>query len=250
MAAAPSTGTITPVGWVNGTKYMKCDGATDDTTGFQNAITAAQGFNGTLMLPKGVCNISSTVAVTGTVHIVGAGGGANSSFAATTLEWVGASAVTPMIDMQGVQNASLSDFLIESSVTHPLGVGIQLTTTTPRLSNANVFTRIYMNGTTSAGLIKGFAFVAGSGGDNNNDQMSFYDVRIANYTTAAWSLEHNQSKNHHFVNSSFSGGALLANQYGVTTALGASSRGGSFLWYGGYGCCNGEADFYLGSAND
>ena len=250
LSAPPSTGTIMPIGWVNGARYMKCNGVTDDTTGLQNAINDTQGTDGTLLLPSGICNISATVFITGTLKVTGAGAGANSGFAATTLEWIGASSTTPMINLQGVQDAFFSDFLIESSVAHPLGIGIQSTTTSPRLSSANVFSRIFMNGTASAGLGKGFAYIAGSGGDNNNDVNSFYNVTIANYTKAAWSFEHTQSKNHRFINCAFNAGSTLANQYGVTTALGTGSTGGSFLWYGGYGCCNGEADFYLGSPND
>jgi len=247
FAAPPSTGTVTPVGWVNGTRYMKCDGVTDDTTGLQNAVNDAA--NGTLMLPKGICNISATIVITSTIHIIGAGGGSNQLFAGTTLEWVGASTTTPMIDLQGVRDASFQDFLIETTSANPLAIGIQSTTISGKQSGKDQFYRIFMNGT-STGLGKGYAFVVGSGGDNNNDQATFIDNIIANYTIAGWSFEGGESQNHKMINCSFlgwnAGHATLPNQYGVTTILGASN-GGNFAWIGGYGCCNGGADFFLGA---
>jgi hypothetical protein len=104
-----------------------------------------------------------------------------------------------------------------------------------------------MQGTTTA-LDKGFRYVTGTGGNNNNDENSFYDCNIFNYATAAWSFEHTQSKNHRLFNCNFSGASGQTNQYGVSTALG--TQGGSFLWFGGSGAGNAEADFYLGPSDD
>jgi hypothetical protein len=221
---------------------MKCDGVTDDTVNFQTAINAA--VRGTLLLPSGMCIISSTIAITATIHIIGAGGGANELYAGTTLQWTGASNV-PMIDLQGIQDSVFEEFLIQATAAHPLAIGIRSITTAGKLSNANKFQHMYMNGTTM-GLGKGFAFVAGSGGDNNNDENTFEDVTVSNFTKAAWSFEHSQSMAHRLNNCRYYGASGQTNQYGVTTALGPSGFGGNFIWHGGFGCCVGESDFYLG----
>lgn len=235
-----------PGGFVNATA-MKCDGVTDDTASFQAAIASSYGK--TLVIPSGICNISSTIVITGTIHILGAGSAADSSHAPTTLEWTGSNSTIPMIDLQGVRESTFEEFLIESSNANPLDVGIRSQTITGRTATANIFRHIQMNGT-GIGLHKGWQFIAGTGGNNNNDVNSFFDCKVSNYTKAAWSFEHTQSKGHNFYDCQFAGAGGQTLQYGVTTALGAGNAGGSFAWFGGGGYGNAEADFYLGSAND
>jgi hypothetical protein len=236
--------------WIDASNWMKCDGVTDDTAGFQTGVNTAT--QRTLFLPAGDCLISDSVTVTSTTHIVGAGGGADDSNAGTTLEWRGP-VNTPMLDLQGVRDAVFEDFLIEASASHPLTIGIRSQTVSGKLATGNKFYRIYMNGITT-GLGKGFAFVAASGGDSNNDMNTFEEVEVNNFTVAGWSFEHSQSKGHRLVNCTFlgigDGGPLRPNSYGVTTALGSNGNGGSFMWYGGGGGYVGNADFYLGNPND
>jgi hypothetical protein len=231
---------------INGGTWMKCDGVTNDTEGLQTAIDVAA--NATLVLPKGKCIIARTIAVTNRLHIAGAGGGASESIAGTTLKWAGPPGI-PLFDLQGIRDSIFEDFLIAANSSHPLAIGIRSITISGKTSNANAFRHIYMNGTTT-GLGKGFVFVAGSGGDNNNDENSFDGISINNYTVAAWSFEHSQSKAHRLINCAFNAASGETDQYGVTTALGPGSQGGSFLWYGGNGHGNAGADFYLGSPND
>jgi len=231
--------------WVDGHNYMACDGATDDTVGFQNAVNAAA--NGSLFLPKGLCLISATVNITSQMILHGAGSGLGETTAATTLRWMGASSTTPMINVKGVSRLIAEDFLIQSRDTHPLGIGIQSTTISGLVSTSNTYRRLFMNGTTNS-LGKGFAFVTGSGGDNNNDQNFFESISIENYTIAGWSFEHSQSQGHRLIACNFVGDGATS-LYGVTTALGAGTQGGSFVWFGGSGSLVTEADFYMGSPN-
>lgn len=53
---------------------MACNGSTDDTAAFQAAVTAAAG--GWLILPPGVCMISSTVTSSAPIRLTGQGAGA------------------------------------------------------------------------------------------------------------------------------------------------------------------------------
>ena len=231
---------------IDGRAYMACDGKTDDTAGFQAAISAAA--KSTLSLPNGVCIISNSVAVTNTIHIVGDGGGSSSLTAGTTLEWRGPASL-PMLDLQGITDSVFEDFLIESNATYPLAIGVRSITIAGKYANASKFHHLQINGTSAGGLGKGFAFVAGSGGDNNNDENTFEDVTVRNFAIAGWSFEHSQSKAHRLLNCRFYG-TKAANSYGVTTALTTSWSGGSFFWYGGFGYGSGEADFYLGGPDD
>jgi Pectate lyase superfamily protein len=93
--------------WIDGHNWMKCNGVTDDTVGFQTAVNAAA--YGTLFLPSGMCIISRTVAVTNKTHIIGAGGGMSDLTAGTTLEWRGPPKV-PLLDLQGIQDSALKTF--------------------------------------------------------------------------------------------------------------------------------------------
>src|ERR1700730_6301597 len=109
-------------GWVDGHKYMKCDSVTDDTAGFQSAVNAA--YLGTLFLPSGQCQISATIAVTDSIHIIGAGGSNSSAHSGTVLKWSGASSSTPMLDLQGIRDSVFENFLIVAQG-NPLAIGIR-----------------------------------------------------------------------------------------------------------------------------
>jgi hypothetical protein len=237
-----------PGGYVNATAYgMKCDGTTDDTAALQAAINATlPASQGTLFLPAGMCIITSTIVITGPIKLTGAGGGASSAYAGTDLRWQGASTTTPMIDMQGVQDAVLEEFLIESTASFPLAIGIQSTTITGRQSTKNLYNRIFMSGTTSA-LGKGWAFVAGSGGDNNNDENTWLNCEVLNFSIAGWSFEHSQSQGHRIFASNYYG-ANVAGSSGVATNKGTGGQGGTFFFDGGFGCCV-DTDFILGAAS-
>ncbi len=229
---------------------MKCDGATDDTAALQAAVNAAPGK--TLVLPAGNCLISASINFTSnTAYFVqGQGKAIAAALGATVLKWSGPAGTNgPMLYLKGVRNSYFRDFLIENgSSTNRLGTAIQSETVTGQSTTGNHYENIYINGVNGQ-IDFGFRFVAGTGGDANNDLNQFTDVYVSNFATAAWSFEHSQSKAHLFYGCHYSG-LLAANSLnGVTTNLGAGNLGGSFSWFGGGG--GGVAvDFRLGGSND
>ena len=50
-----------------------CDGIHDDTTAFENALTAAIATGGVLVIPLGTCIVNSSLVITGSVGIIGQG---------------------------------------------------------------------------------------------------------------------------------------------------------------------------------
>jgi hypothetical protein len=111
----------------------------------------------------------------------------------------------------------------------------------------NVFDDIFIEGTNGA-VRDGFRYGIGAGGDNNNAEDTFIHVRVANYSHAGWSFEAAQSKANRFYSCSFHGNRY--GEFGISTYGGPTTRGGSFLWYGGMGAGNTGADFYLGAPDD
>ena len=231
---------------------VKCDGVTDDTSALQTAFNAVVATGGTLEAPRGVCLVSSTVAIApssiSVINFIGQGKGVVSTLG-TEFLWTGASTTTPMFRIRNLQHSVFEAFKIQASATNPLAVGIQSEAGPSGSTGTNTYRDIIMNGTTSA-IDKGFAFVEGSGGiDAGNDTSLFEKVFITNFGTAAWSFEHGESKGHNFFDCSYSA-VSGTGLYGVTTALGTSTEGGSFAWYGGGGTNAHEADFYIGQPND
>jgi hypothetical protein len=224
---------------------VKADGVSDDTAALQSAINAA--VNQTLVLPAGAMVVSSTLNFGSTVDttyvVVGQGGGET---ALTQFLWKG-NAASPLFSLNGVRDSKFSDFTVRAS-SNPLQTAFLSQTIAGTTATNNFFERIWLQGTTT-GLVKGWQFVAGTGGDNNNDENVFIDCTVSNFTVAAWSFEHAQSQAHRFFGCNFIGSAGQTNQYGVTTALGSGNRGGYFNWYAGSSGGVGEADFYLGSPN-
>ena len=232
---------------INATSYgVKCNGTTDDTVALQNAVNAAAGQ--TLLLPHGICQISKSIVFGATSYTVqGQGGGPDPSQASTTLRWAG-DAQSPMIRLTGTARSLFWGFLIYTSSSFPLAVGIQSEAGPTGRTGVNTFQDLFMNGTTTA-LGKGFAFVFAPGGiDAGNDTSNFINVQIYNFATAAWSFEHSQSKGHQFFGCRYEGLGPTSSNYGITTALNGRT-GGSFAWNGGGGG-NVGVDFYLGQNND
>ncbi len=229
---------------------MKCDGVTDDTAAFQAAVNASPGR--TLRLPAGKCLISSSIIFTSNVsyHVIGQGKAIASTLGATTLEWNGPSGTNgPLLYLKGVRNSVFREFMIENgSSTNRLGAAIQSETVTGQSTTGNYYEHIGINGVNGQ-IDYGFRFVAGTGGDGNNDLNQFNDVNVSNFTIAAWSFEHGQSKGHLFYGCHYSGLLPANSASGVTTNLGSGNQGGSFSWFGGGGGAV-AVDFRLGSAND
>lgn len=212
------------------------DNSHDDTVAVQSAITAA-GSGDAVCIPKGKYKITSTLTASNVSALRFAGTGSDpTGVNGTAFLWAGNNS-TPMFKLDDVGNSVFQGFAIVSSSTAPLAVGIQSVngagvSVTPTHDR---FVDIFMNGSNSTGLDKGFQFSTGAGGDANNSDMVFDSVQIANYTTAAWSFESTQSIGHQFFGCSFQG-----NNIGASGVL---SITGGLWWYAGHGGGNTAADF-------
>jgi hypothetical protein len=224
-------------------RALTCDGVADATLDLQRAIDAS--FGGRLELPQGVCVVTATLVVRGgkSLRVSGLSRGASATQAGTVLAWQGSGA-GPVMELRGVRDSLFENVAI--SAQRPVETVVLSTTSRGLTATNNVWRDMHVTG--SGNFAKGFAFVAGEGGDNNNDLNSFYNVSVTGYTLAGWSFEHSQSKGHSFYSSQVNGQNW--GKYGVTTSLGANGQGGSFVWNGGGGGNNSVADFYLGGPND
>lgn len=176
--------------------------------------------------------------------------GASASWAedpqGTVFQWVG-NATDPAFAMSSAYNCHLENFQVFVRPPHTLAAGVYMATDTGSwVSHNNVLENLVIHSDDWM-LDKGVQLALGPGGDNNNDHMLFLHVSVFCYRTAAFSIEHTQSKLHTFVGCEANGGGV--GKYGVTTALN-NYTGGSFAWYGGMMSSNAEADFYLGQPDD
>jgi hypothetical protein len=229
-------------GWINVKMYgAKGDGITDDTSAIQAAIDAT---NGTLVFPVGDYVVKATLVITqhqGTI-VMGSGPSLRSSHG-TRLLWQGNTS-DPLLRLWGVRDSVFENFAIQSSSRFPLKVAIQSETKAqPWGTTGNSFRNLVINGTDPKGLIKGFEFVAGTGGDNNNDHMSFEDIILYNYMDAAFDFTHSQSAAHVFKNVRCAGYRLGRSSTGVR-----AGPGNYFTFIGGAGSGNTNADFQLAGA--
>ena len=220
----------------------KGDGTTDDTAAIQAAITAVAS-GGTIFLPAGTYKVTATLTLDTLQGVTIRGAGAS----ATTLT-AGAVSGFDLFRIYGSRDCVFSGFSVSSSSSHPLTCAFTMETKTGTTSTHHTFRDLILNGGNNTGLDKGFKTIAGSGGDNNNDWHLFENISVNNYTTAAWSFEHPQSKLHQLDHCAFVGNFSFS-QRGVTTALNGN-QGGSFACRNFAGGNNTVADFDLGDAND
>jgi hypothetical protein len=202
-----------------------------------------------LVFAPGIYTVSGTITIENLSGFIWEGSGApDGGGAGTIFSWIGDS-TDPMFNLVNVSESSFRNISIFSNPELPLATAFMSPNVAPSagfLSTHNRFEHITMNGTRPGGL--GYGFRIGSGATrnfNNNDIMSFDHVLVQNYTTAAWSFENSQSKGNTLRDVTF-----LTGQYGITTALGAGTNGGSFGAYGVYGGYNSVADIYLGTPDD
>jgi len=222
--------------------------AVDDTRALQGAIASMDA----VQLSAGVFIVSDTIWIQNKAGLLLRGSGKNmgaqgSGSQGTKIVWKGNS-TDPLFRISNSRDCVIENFVVESSPSFPLAAAFLSENPLGGAfgTTGNVYRDLYLNGGNTNGLQKGFQFVP-SGNDANNDASRFENVFVNNYTTAAWSFEHAQSKAHVFIGCTFGG---FGGQYGVTTALGAGGVGGSLSWYGGGGGSNTVADFYLGAPND
>jgi len=212
-------------------------GATDASTAIRAAITAASSANVVqpIHLQRGATyKIGSTLLFSELSGRTAGGFIGNGA----TFVWSG-DAVSPLIMLSNVRDCRFRDFNIECTTGAPLMAGVQSERAPAAVvaPTGNRWDNITMNGG-NGGLDKGWRFALGSGGDYNNDENTFHNCMVQNYVTAAWSIEHAQSRGHRMFGCGFGGNTT--GRRGVR-----SNPNGGFLWFGGEGGGNSVADFDL-----
>lgn len=214
-------------------------GANNGVTDFAPAINAAIAACDHVFIPAGIYNIGSTILIddrTG-LTLEGAGvRGVNNGLGpvdglGTIFYWTGNS-TDPMIKVYGSAHTRIQSLKILAQTASggtALDTGIRYETKATKVNTANKVRDVTI--ATAAGQTLHYAvrFVAGTGGDANNDQMTFDNLVIGGYDTAGVDISHAQSVDHRFNNLLFGGaGGQVAD--GIRALTGAT-----FSVYGGGG---------------
>lgn len=219
----------------------KGDGIADDTTALQNAINNCH----IVLLPDGGFKITATLAIDERSGLVLRGTGMRGFNNGTGLTgglgsviiWAG-NTTDPAIKVTGSADVTIDQVKIFAQTSSPLDTGIRYETKTGRLNTHNALRNV---GVFSDGILGslhyGVRFVAGTGGDANNDQGMFDYLTLAGYDTAGIDINHAQSVDHRFYNLII-GSGVGTTTYGITAATGAT-----FSVYGGGGGGHSGADF-------
>jgi len=248
-----TVGNLNGVRVVDGVKYSTIQEAVDDcpSTGCEISVPSAITIASTtidksvhITFGRGTYTVTGTITIQNTygVNIEGAGMSSSNSNGGSTFSWSGADD-TPMFVLDDVRDSVFKDFSINANSATPLTTAFYLvngsgSSVTP---TNRTFERIRINGT-NGGIGKGIQWALGAGGDSNNSDDTIRSVNVVNYGTAAFSIEHPQSKAHRFYSSNINSGGY--GQYGIYVS------NGSFSWFGGGGGNNSVTDFYIGAAND
>jgi len=204
------------------------NGSIDDTQSFQNAINAAIDGD-TIFIPNGNYRIIGSLIIENKrgMRILGSG---SSYSVGTKLIWQG-NASNPLMRVLGSRDCAFDGFCISSSSAFPLHTAIQMETRLGSTITGNRLSNIQIDGTHRGGLLWGIRFIAGSGGDNNNDFHLLDRVCVANYGMSGLSIEHSQSVSHTLLHCGFSANKIgLA---GIRTDRGTGAQGGSFSFING-----------------
>ena len=214
------------------------DGATDDTLAIQQAINAISassgawggvgGLSGTIFIPTGKYNISSTLTVTNTCFFTLAGENPGSQ-----LWWTGTSSGTPMLYLVNDYFPTIKDLLFFGNYLYPPSCAIQLAEylaikTTPGSTHARLLNlHLYSNplNADGPGLVDGILW-KNVDFDGNNDVSHVEDVSLQGPFTNCFNIQGGNSLAHTFIN-------IFCEDYTDNvwnTTLGA---GGSFSSYGG-----------------
>lgn len=239
-------------GATNGDKIVACIAALPSTGGICDARNLS--VNGvipsftinksgiTILGPFGVQTITGIIKFNNVRNVRWYGCGEEPSTIGTRFSWAGNS-TDPCFQLSGSRECVLADFSIWSSSLLPLSVGIGQSPQAGGLTTNNTFKNIIIESNNAGGLDKGMRWY-GVGG--NNDASLVERVTVNNYTTAAFSIEYQESQAHLFLHCQFNG--TTGSLYGITTALGATPAG-SFTAINTLGDHNSGADFYLGAPN-
>jgi hypothetical protein len=219
-----------------------CDGATDDTIAIQKTIQEAEivvPYASSAIIdfcPAATVIVSSTLAVHNIEGWIFRGNG-------VVIQWKGDTA-SPVFEFSSTRNSVIEQFFVTpySVAKFPIGTAIRIEETAGELvSTHNTFRNNIIEGIDKGGLNIGFELSKGTAGDNNNDEMTFIDNEIRNYTTAGFQIEHSQSVSHRMY-----GNVCYANMYGKYCV---NQIDGNFSWFGGDVLGDTIADFNLQSAD-
>lgn len=217
------------------------DGSTDDTIAIQAAIDAAIAGGYELVFPPLDFLITDSLVWENArgFHVRGSSNYTNG----TKFTWAGSSGI-PAFRFFGCRDALIENIHFQSSAAATLHTAVESETRTGSVATRLMFRNVTADGTTSAGLQYGFRTVTGTGGNANNDMFEFHNCIVTNYTTAAWSFEHSQSKGHVLYSCQYNNGAI-----GIATDR-ATNEGGSFVAHHFSGGNASSAVFALGNPND
>lgn len=221
------------------------DGVTDDTAAIQAAIDATsrkplQG--GGVYCPAGTYIISSSLNITNVMGFTFEGVGEGCTFS-----WSGGS-TGPLLNLTAVANSTFEKFkLTVTSPATPLAEGIRIQTgpfSSVVAPTQNVFRDVLIQGVN--GYINiGVRGAVGAGGDNNDDFMTFDNVRIANYAIAGWTIEGTQMNGWRMTNCR-TNAAVGIGKYSVSGGP-STSTASNFFWYGGLVSGDTGANFFVGA---
>lgn len=222
-------------------KGAKGDGTTDDTAAVQSAVTAAItgaiGQGATIFCPQGEYKITASIVAANVQGMVFAGSGNQCNF-----RWAGNN-TDPLFLLQDVAYSTFRDFQIAYDGSHFLAEAFRMENGSGMSVSPghNNFQGIYVEGG-NVGIGIGFRISAvGAGGAANNDFHTFQNIRVANYTVAAFTIEGSQQHGISFINNNCD---AFGGKYCVS---GGSTAGAKayFNWRGGFVGGASVADFFL-----
>lgn len=216
-------------------------GTTDDTAAIQAAWNAAMAAHGRLYAPPGTYLITSSLTCTDANGFVfeGAGDGATSG---VTFLWGGNSS-SAMFALSSCRNYTFRGFSVQSSSSKPLLAAFTSINDGVAVPTAGKFENLFIQGTNLNGLDYGFHWeTTGAGGNANNDDSTFIDVGVSNYTDTAWQFDGGEMYGMAFFHCGFEGASGAPSSYGVYTLS-------NINWYGGTGGANTAYDFFLGGGS-
>lgn len=192
--------------------FAPTNGVIDSAPAINAAIAACEH----VYIPAGTYNVGSTLLIDDRTGLTmeGAGvRGVNNGLGATgglgtIFYWTGNS-TDPAIKVYGSAHVRLQSFKILAQATAQggtaLDTGIRFETKLTKVNTANKVRDVTI---TSSGqtLHNAVTFVAGTGGDANNDQGTFENLVIGGYDTAGVDIQHAQSVDHRFYNLLFGSG--------------------------------------------
>jgi hypothetical protein len=235
IAALPSTGGV-------------CDARTLPSGGTIPGFTISRS-GVTILGPCGKFTVSGQIQFynpsSGIQQVNWQGCGAGYSTFGTQFSWSG-NGSDPLFHLIGVRDSEFQDFHINATKGAPLSAAFQLETQTGQSATNRHFRNIIVEGT-NGGVTKGFRWCSGdncggAGPDANNDLDTLINVEVSNYSIAAFSIEHGQSKSHHLIRDTCNSDGF--GQYCVYALT------GSFVAIGMAGGGNQISDFYLGTPDD